>query len=56
MTDRRFMTDDLEDSEELSFELQEMLGMLSRLDGVGDLAEAASNEYGDALELSGFDY
>jgi hypothetical protein len=35
--------------EELSFELREMLTMLDRLEG--DLSDAATNEYGDDMEI-----
>jgi hypothetical protein len=51
MTDRLWNDQSFEDNDELSFELQEMLSMLSRIEGVSDLADAASNDFGDDYYL-----
>lgn len=54
-TEDRQMTDRTsETTEELSFEIREMLDMLGRLNGVSDLADGASNDFGDDIDLAAF--
>ncbi|MGI9415286.1 MAG: hypothetical protein ACR2PM_16540 [Hyphomicrobiales bacterium] len=54
MIDREWQDTDTQDSDDLGFELREMLSMLDRFEDVSEFEGGAIGEFGDEFDLSGF--
>ena len=54
MTDREWQDADMEGSDDMGFELREMLGMLNRIESVDEFEGGAIGDFGDDFDLSSF--
>ena len=54
MIDREWQDADMEGSDDMGFELREMLGMLNRIESVNEFEGGAIGDFGDDFDLSSF--